>query len=285
MPSCQLVIITGLSGAGKTFASRCFEDLGYFCVDNLPPALLPTFAQLCASSEITQAALVIDIRGRDFFNDLTSALDQLAAAEVPYRVVFLDASDKVLVRRFSETRRKHPLGSEGRVLDAIVTERSMLEAIKARSDVIIDSSDLKPGQLKAAITSQLTQVEQGPRLAVTVMSFGFKHGIPVDADMMVDVRFLANPYYVPTLRNLTGNDEEVQRYVLEQPDARAFLAHLCTMVDFLVPRYEHEGKSHFTLAIGCTGGKHRSITLAIELARHLESRGVSVALEHRDERR
>jgi RNase adapter protein RapZ len=283
---CQFVIITGLSGAGKTFASRCFEDLGYFCVDNLPPALLPKFAQLCDSSEITQAALVIDIRGRDFFNDLLSALDELHTDEVAFRVVFLDASDKVLVRRFSETRRKHPLASAGgRVLDAISTERALLESIKARADIIIDSSDLKPGQLKTAITTSLNHMGSSPVMAINIMSFGFKYGLPVDADMVLDVRFLANPYYVPELRNLTGNDEDVQRYVLKQPPAKQFLVHTTALIDFLLPRYQAEGKSQFTLAIGCTGGKHRSITMANELARYLEDKRIDVSLEHRDIRR
>lgn len=282
MAQSKFVIITGLSGAGKSLASRCFEDLNYFCVDNLPPALLTKFAQLCASSEIENVALVIDIRGREFFGDFLSALDQMRQEGVSFQVVYLEATDKVLVRRFSETRRKHPLSSGGRILDDIQLERKMLASVKARADLIIDSSSLSPHQLKEEITRRMAAPSNGHAMHVTVVSFGYKHGLPVDADMVMDVRFLSNPYYVAKLRHLTGNDDEVKSYILKQPKARQFLEHLFQITDFLLPQYVEEGKSHFTIAIGCTGGKHRSITLANELAQHLQKQNFTVVIEHRD---
>ncbi|MBM3464671.1 MAG: RNase adapter RapZ [Armatimonadetes bacterium] len=282
MAKSKFIIITGLSGAGKSLASRCFEDLNYFCVDNLPPALLPKFAQLCGSSEIDNVALVIDIRGREFFGDFLSALDQMRHEGVNFQVVFLEGSDKVLVRRFSETRRKHPLSTGGRILDDIQLERKMLASVKSRADVIIDTSALAPQQLKEEIARLMAKPSNGSPLSVTVVSFGFKHGLPVDADMVLDVRFLTNPYYVSKLRHLTGNDDEVKKYVLKQPKAKEFLKHLFGITDFLLPQYVDEGKSHFTIGVGCTGGKHRSICLANELAGHLEHKNFKVVVEHRD---
>jgi len=282
VPHSQFVIVTGMSGAGKSLASRCFEDLNFFVVDNLPPALLPKFAQLCGSSEIESVALVIDIRGREFFGDFLSALDQMRSDGADFKIVFLDASDKVLVRRFSETRRKHPLSAGGRVLDAIDQERKFLEGVKARADYIIDTSSLSPYQLKEEITATMAPPSNGGPLSVTVVSFGFKYGLPLDADLVLDVRFLTNPYYVSRLRNLTGQHEEVQKYVLKQPKAQEFLTRLYGLTDFLIPQYVDEGKSHLTIAIGCTGGKHRSITLANELAKHLQEQDYRVVIEHRD---
>lgn len=285
VPPSSFIIVTGLSGAGKSLASRCFEDVNFFCVDNLPPALLPKFAQLCASSEIQNVALVIDIRGRDFFREFDSALDEMRRDGVPFQVLFLDASDQTLVTRFSETRRKHPLSSGGRVLDDIRNERHLLENVRQRADLIIDTSILSPTQLKEEIIARIAAPSTGSRISVTVLSFGFKYGLPMDADLVFDVRFLSNPYYVRQLRDLTGNDGEVRDFVLKQPKAQAFLDHLYQMTDFLVPEYVQEGKTHLTVAIGCTGGKHRSITLANELSRHLQAKNLRVVLEHRDIRR
>jgi UPF0042 nucleotide-binding protein len=281
-PTSNFIIITGLSGAGKSLATRCFEDLNFFCVDNLPPALLPKFAQLCASSEIQNVALVIDIRGRDFFSEFDSALDEMRRDGVPFQILFLDASDQTLVTRFSETRRKHPLNSGGRVLDDIRQERRLLENVRQRADLIVDTSILSPSRLKEEIIARIAAPPTGSRISVTILSFGFKYGLPMDADLVFDVRFISNPYYVATLRDLTGNDADVRDYVLAQPKAQAFLDHLYQMADFLVPEYVQEGKTHLTVAIGCTGGKHRSITLANELARHLQARNYKVVLEHRD---
>lgn len=281
-PTSNFIIITGLSGAGKSLASRCFEDLNFFCVDNLPPALLPKFAQLCASSEVQNVALVIDIRGRDFFGEFDSALDEMRRDGVAFQVIFLDASDQTLVTRFSETRRKHPLSAGGRVLDDIRQERKLLENVRQRADLILDTSILSPTRLKEEIISRIAAPPGGSRITVTILSFGFKYGLPMDADLVFDVRFLSNPYYVASLRDLTGNDADVRDFVLAQPKAQAFLDHLYQMTDFLVPEYVQEGKTHLTIAIGCTGGKHRSITLANELSRHLQSRSFKVVLEHRD---
>lgn len=281
-PSSNFIIITGLSGAGKSLASRCFEDVNFFCVDNLPPALLPKFAQLCASSEIQNVALVIDIRGRDFFREFDSALDEMRRDGVPFQVLFLDASDQTLVTRFSETRRKHPLSAGGRILDDIRHERQLLENVRQRADLIIDTSILTPTQLKDEIIARIGAPASGSRITVTVLSFGFKYGLPMDADLVFDVRFLSNPYYIARLRDLTGNDAEVKEFIMRQPKAHAFLDHLYEMTDFLVPEYVQEGKTHLTVAIGCTGGKHRSITLANELTRHLQAKSFKVVLEHRD---
>ncbi len=284
-PTSNFIIITGLSGAGKSLASRCFEDLNFFCVDNLPPTLLPKFAQLCATSEIRNVALVIDVRGRDFFSELDSALDQVRHDGVAFQVLFLDASDQALVTRFSETRRKHPLHSGGRILDDIQQERRQLEGVRQRADIIIDTSNLAPARLKEEIIVRVARPSQESSLSVTVVSFGFKYGLPMDADLVFDVRFLANPYYVAGLRELTGNETPVRDYVLSQPKAQAFLGYLYQMTDFLLPEFVLEGKSHLTIAIGCTGGKHRSVTLSNELGRHLEARHHKVVLEHRDARR
>ena len=281
-PTSNFIIITGLSGAGKSLASRCFEDLNFFCVDNLPPALLPKFAQLCATSEIQNVALVIDIRGRDFFRELDSALDEMRRDGVPFQVIFLDASDQTLVTRFSETRRKHPLSSGGRVLDDIRHERKLLENLRTRADLILDTSILSPTRLKEEIISRIAAPPAGGRIMVTILSFGFKYGLPMDADLVFDVRFLSNPYYVASLRDQTGNDADVRDYVLAQAKAQAFLDHLYQMTDFLIPEYVQEGKTHLTVAIGCTGGKHRSITLANELARHMQSSSFKVVIKHRD---
>lgn len=281
-PTSNFIIITGLSGAGKSLASRCFEDLNFFCVDNLPPALLPKLAQLCASSEVQNVALVIDIRGRDFFGEFDSALDEMRRDGVPFQIIFLDASDQTLVTRFSETRRKHPLSAGGRVLDDIRQERKLLENVRQRADLILDTSILSPTRLKEEIITRIAVAPAGSRITVTILSFGFKYGLPMDADLVFDVRFLSNPYYVASLRDLTGNDADVRDFVLAQPKAQAFLDHLYQMTDFLVPEYVQEGKTHLTIAIGCTGGKHRSITLANELSRHLQSRSFKVVLEHRD---
>lgn len=282
MQQSRFFVITGLSGAGKSLASRCFEDFNFFCVDNLPPALLTTFAQLCQSSEIQSVALVIDIRGREFFGELASALDALRHDGFAFQVIFLDATDQALVTRFSETRRKHPLNSGGRLLDDIQQERRLLENLKERADLIVDTSRLSPQQLKDQITRFVSPGgEIGHTLRITLMSFGYKHGLPMDLDLLFDVRFLTNPYYIPHLRNLNGNDAEVRDYVLGQPKAREFLAHLFTLVDFLLPEYVHEGKANLTIGIGCTGGHHRSTTLVNELAIHLKDR-YPVVIEHRD---
>ncbi|MHC9539684.1 MAG: RNase adapter RapZ [Vulcanimicrobiota bacterium] len=278
----EIVIITGLSGAGKSWALKCFEDLEFFCVDNLLPALLPKFVQLCATSDLNQIALVIDIRGRRFFKELVSALKEIPDYGFRYQILFMDASDAMLVRRYSETRRKHPLAQRGRVMEGIQIERKQLEEIKGLADRIIETTNLTPNQLKREITNLFFPAHDGFPININVVAFGFKFGIPLDADLMFDVRFLPNPYYVEELKSLTGNNEAVKDYVLRQEKTNEFLSRLFNLLEFLIPQYIQEGKSSLTIAIGCTGGKHRSIVLANELARFLESTGYRVQAEYRD---
>ncbi|HXF81525.1 MAG TPA: RNase adapter RapZ [bacterium] len=283
----EILIITGLSGAGKSNAMKVFEDLGFFCVDNLPPALVPKFAELCLTSEgrIRRAALAIDVRGGEFFDDLFASLSQLQEMGVDHQILFLDASDEVLVRRFEETRRKHPLGHAGGVLEGIRAERQRLQAVKERADKIIDTSTLTVHDLRQEIMDTFVRGGREGALTVGVVSFGYKYGIPLDADLMFDCRFLPNPHYVEVLRPLPGDSPEVRRFVLSQPSTQEFMRRLYEMMDYLVPQYVEEGKAHLTVAIGCTGGKHRSVVLADELARYLRDRGYKVNLRHRDVRK
>ncbi len=277
------VIVTGLSGAGKTEAMRALEDLGFFCVDNLPPALIPTFASLCQQSgRIDKAALVSDSRGGQFFHDLFRALHQLEEQGVPYRILFLEASDEVLVRRFKETRRRHPMAPEGSVLEGIRAERELLEPLRERAHFIIDTTTLSPRQLREQVTRQARQLTPTRGLSVTVVSFGYARGIPIDADLIFDVRFLPNPHYVPALQPLTGNDPAVAEYVFQWPLAQAFMERLYGLVDFLLPHFVAEGKQHLLIGIGCTGGQHRSVAVANELAAHLRRLGYDAVAEHRD---
>jgi UPF0042 nucleotide-binding protein len=279
----QFVIITGLSGAGKSNAMKVFEDLGYFCVDNLPPALLPKFAELCLQSDrIHHAAVAIDVRGGEFFNDFFVALDHLAAIGLPARILFLDASDDVLVRRYEETRRKHPLAQAGGLLEGIREERRRLEAVKERADWIVDTSTLTVRELRDTIVQTFLRGVQPGTLAVTVVSFGYKYGLPLDADVVLDVRFLPNPHYDETLRPLPGHSPPVRDFVLGAAPTQEFLRRLRDLLDYLLPQFVAEGKAHLTVALGCTGGKHRSVVLADELAAYLSGRGYRVAVRHRD---
>lgn len=280
----QFVIITGLSGAGKSNAMKVFEDLGFFCVDNLPPQLLPKFAELCLQSEgrVRRSALAIDVRGGEFFDDFFSALAQLEEMGFDYEILFLDAADDVLVRRFEETRRKHPLGQAGGVLDAIKAERELLQAVKERADRIIDTSSLSVRELRNEIVESMVRGGQAETLVVSVVSFGYKYGIPLDADLVFDVRFLPNPHYDETLRPLSGHSQEIRHFVLDSSHTQEFTQHLTRMMDYLLPRYVEEGKSHLTVALGCTGGKHRSVVLADELSAYLHQKGYRVSVRHRD---
>ncbi|HEY8498393.1 MAG TPA: RNase adapter RapZ [Limnochordales bacterium] len=277
------VIVTGLSGAGKTEAMRALEDLGFFCVDNLPPALIPTFAALCQQSgRIDKAALVSDARGGEFFHDLFQALRQLEEQGIWYRILFLEASDEALVRRFKETRRRHPLAPEGSILEGIRAERQLLEPLRGRAHFIIDTTALSPRQLREQVARQARQLSPTRGLSVTVVSFGYARGIPIDADLIFDVRFLPNPHYVPALQPLTGNDPAVAEYVLQWPLTQAFMERLYGLVDFLLPQFVSEGKQHLLIGIGCTGGQHRSVAVANELAAHLRRLGYDAVVEHRD---
>ncbi|KKM10678.1 glmZ(sRNA)-inactivating NTPase [Clostridiales bacterium PH28_bin88] len=280
----QLVIITGMSGAGKTQAVRCLEDLGFFCVDNLPPTLVPRFAELFGArdGDIDKVALVMDIRGGRFFKGLFEALSYLDAQGFRYEILYLEASDESLVRRFKETRRKHPLSPQGRILDGIIEERSHLEEVRGRASKIIDTSELSTQQLREQITELYGDLRDH-RLVITLMSFGFKHGIPLDADLVMDVRFLPNPHYVESLKPLTGQEPEVQDYVMNSPVTKTFLTKFLDMLSFLIPFYIQEGKSQLVVAVGCTGGQHRSVTLANKISEMLGQDGqYRVLVQHRD---
>jgi RNase adapter protein RapZ len=282
LPQGEIVVITGLSGAGKSWALKCFEDLEFFCVDNLLPALIPKFVQLCAASDLNQIALVIDIRGRRFFKELISALKEIPEYGFHYQILFMDASDAVLVRRYSETRRRHPLAPKGRVTEGIAFERKQLEEIKGLADRIIDTTHFSPNQLKKELTDLFFPKTDEFPININVVAFGFKYGIPLDADMLFDVRFLPNPYYVEELQSLTGNNQAVRDYVLKSEQAQDFLKRFLEFNDYLIPQFIQEGKSNLTIAIGCTGGKHRSIVFTNELARFLEGKKYRVQVDYRD---
>ncbi|GLX71302.1 RNase adapter RapZ [Paenibacillus glycanilyticus] len=281
----KLVIITGMSGAGKTIAVQSLEDLGFFCVDNLPPVLIPKFAELIEQSngKIGKVALVIDLRGREFFTALSESLNFIKEHyTISCEILFLDATDEVLVQRYKESRRRHPLAPEGMPLEGIRLERRMLEDLKGSASQVIDTSTIKPALLKERIISRFTNLESNS-LSVNVTSFGFKYGIPIDADLIYDVRFLPNPHYVEHLRPNTGQNPEVYDYVMKWPETQAFLTKLLDMLQFLLPLYHKEGKSQVVIGIGCTGGKHRSVAIAEYLGRMLGSSDTErVRVSHRD---
>jgi UPF0042 nucleotide-binding protein len=285
MRSKRLILVTGLSGAGKSQAIRCFEDLGFFCIDNLPPALIPTFAQLCQRSRepIDQVALVTDVRGGEFFNDLFSALEALQGTDFHCQILFLDAATTTLIQRFKETRRPHPLtGHYPTLLECIEAERERLRQIKERADVIIDTSEATPRELQAEIEAVFRQEMPPETLTVSLTSFGFKYGIPVDVDYIFDVRFLNNPMYVEELRERTGQDPAVRDYVLADSRAKTLQMHLYNLLDFALPLHRQEGRTYVGLGIGCTGGRHRSVALVGEIAQHLADQGYRVFVQHRD---
>lgn len=278
----NLLIITGMSGAGKTVAVQSLEDLGFYCVDNLPPLLIPKFAELIEQSggRIKKVALVIDLRGREFFDTLTDALAQLdEMKQIHYQILFLDSSSQVLVRRYKETRRRHPLAPEGLPLDGIEAERKMLEELKGRANLIVDSSQLKPIQLKEKITNYFSTVES--KLTVNITSFGFKYGIPIDADLVFDVRFLPNPHYIDELRPKTGLDDEVAAYVFQYDQTIQFIEKLDDFIEYTLPHYQREGKSQLVIGIGCTGGKHRSVAISEHLGQKFKENYIT-RVSHRD---
>jgi UPF0042 nucleotide-binding protein len=280
----ELTVITGLSGAGRSEAAKAFEDMGWFVVDNLPPSLLGTMAELVTRSQgaVTQVAVVVDVRGRAFFSDLRAGLDELRGKGVTRRILFLEASDDVLVRRFEHVRRPHPLQGEGRLVDGIERERELLAELRGEADLIIDTTDLNVHELRARIEQSFAP-ENGAGLRATVVSFGFKYGLPVDADLVVDCRFLPNPHWEPELRPYTGKEQVIRDYVLGQPAATEFLDKYAELLGLLVQGYVHEGKRYLTLAVGCTGGKHRSVVIAEELGARLATQpGADVRVVHRD---
>ncbi|TCT18779.1 UPF0042 nucleotide-binding protein [Melghiribacillus thermohalophilus] len=279
----QVVIITGMSGAGKTVAVQSFEDLGYFCVDNLPPALIPKFLELMREnqSKISKVALVMDLRGREFFDSLFDALDQLSKEEwIQEQVLFLDADDDVLVSRYKETRRSHPLASEGLPLEGIHREREILDELKGRAQQIIYTSNLKPRELREKIIHTFKEKSQQV-FSVHVVSFGFKHGLPIDSDLVFDVRFLPNPHYVESLRPLTGQNHEVSSYVFKWSETQTFMEKLIDLLTYMLPHYKREGKSQLVIAIGCTGGQHRSVAIAEHLGKVFSGDYVT-HVSHRD---
>ncbi len=280
----QLVIITGLSGAGMSSAMNVYEDLGFFCVDNLPVQLIPSFVQLLDRKEsgIKHAALGVNIREGELLKLFPQVYAKLRGrSDIETTVLFLEASDSALQRRYSETRRPHPLG-EGTVLEAIAAERKALEPVRALADIVVDTSDHTVHTLRAFFKKRFASDNTENKTEITVMSFGYKHGVPIDADIMLDVRFLPNPYFVPELKEFTGNDQPVINYLEHNPEVTATLEHFTSLLDYLVPLYQREGKSYVTIAIGCTGGKHRSVYSANQLAKHLNQAGFHAHVMHRD---
>jgi len=282
----DLVIVTGLSGAGKTQAVRCLEDMGYFCVDNLPPELVPRFLELMgqAGETVGRVALVIDVRGGHFFPAVFETLAFLDRQGVNYEILFLEAADETLVRRYKETRRRHPLSEEGSILEGIREERRRLEELRGRANKVIDTTELSPQELRDQIRELFGRPDD-TSLRVTVMSFGYKYGVPLDADLVMDVRFLPNPFYVEELRPLSGQDRQVVDFIFRHPAAGEFLERFLALLRFLLPHYLQEGKTHLVVAIGCTGGLHRSVTFADKVATALKEEGCRVTVTHRDLRR
>lgn len=281
----RFVIVTGMSGAGRSTALRVLEDAGYFCVDNLPISLIEKFSELIypGNTEVTKVALGIDIRSGKAFDELAAVLEELTVAGVNYEILFLDASNEVLVKRYKETRRTHPLAQDGRVADGIREERRRLEFLKKQADYIIDTSSLLTRELKQELDKIFVQNKNFKNLVISVLSFGFKYGIPTDSDLVFDVRFLPNPYYYEDLRKLSGNDRPVQDFVMGFEVSHRFLDKLIDMIQFLIPNYVLEGKNQLVISIGCTGGKHRSVTLANKLYERLrENTDYAVRIEHRD---
>jgi UPF0042 nucleotide-binding protein len=281
----DLVIITGMSGAGRTEAMHTFEDLGYFCIDNLPPSLLLNLVSLAGLSAggKRRLAVVCDMRAKEFFSELNEELRRIAEAGVSYRILFLDSRDDALLARFKASRRRHPLTEGGMTIIAgIQRERGMLSTVREMANSVIDTSEIDPRELRRLIRSLFSKQTDQESLVVSVFSFGFKHGMPVDADIIIDVRFLPNPYYEPPLRALTGLTDEVRSFVLEQDETRRFLKSWRELLDVIMPGYVKEGKQNLSIGVGCTGGQHRSVVLAEETGRHLSQTGYRVATTHRD---
>ena len=279
----RIVIVSGLSGSGKSTAVKALEDLGFYCVDNLPLVLVTTFADLCRQSrDISRVALVADVREKEFLKDFPVIHKELRERGTPAEVLFLEAGDEALLHRFQETRRRHPLAPEGGVLEGIQLEREKLADVRKLADHVLDTSGLTVHDLRRAVNRLFTGTSEGFRMNVKLVSFGYRHGLPEQADLTVDVRFLPNPNFVDALRPRTGLDPAVADYVLQRPETQTFLAKFCDLVDFLVPLYEKEGKAYLTIGIGCTGGRHRSVAIAQVLERHLRQRVEQVTVEHRD---
>lgn len=280
----RFIVITGISGAGKSLVAKHLEDAGFFCIDNLPPLLIPKIAEIVSQSyrKMDKIAVVIDIRGGELLYDLFPALDALTGDGHTYEILFMEASDKVVIERYKESRRSHPLALEGRLVKGIAEERRVLQKIKDRANYVIDTSTLAPKQLKDAITGILGRDSAFKGLIINIISFGFKYGIPIECDLIFDVRFIPNPYYIESMRKHTGKNEDVKEYVFSMPETTEFMEKLHSMLDFLIPNYIKEGKSQLVIGIGCTGGRHRSVAIANELGRYLEQQENRIVIEHRD---
>ncbi|MEY8321932.1 RNase adapter RapZ [Lachnospiraceae bacterium 46-61] len=280
----RFVIVTGMSGAGKSTVLKFLEDINFFCVDNLPPALIPKFAELCyeQGGEIDKVAMGIDIRGGKLFSDLFSVLSTLQGLGYDYEILFLDASEKTLIKRYKESRRSHPLSKKGSIAEGITKERQMLQEVKNKATYIIETSHILTRELKEQINKIFLENQKFESLIITVCSFGFKYGIPVDSDLVFDVRFLPNPFYIQELKELTGNDAPVSDYVMSFEESNTFLYKLTDMIEFLIPQYIKEGKNQLIISIGCTGGKHRSVTLANALYEKLHQKNHNILLKHND---
>ncbi|MBE5865353.1 MAG: RNase adapter RapZ [Lachnospiraceae bacterium] len=281
----RFVVVTGMSGGGKSTALKMLEDVGFYCVDNLPSSLIEKFVELISmpNGEITKVALGLDVRADQSFKETTRILKSLKAKGYQFEILFMEASEQVLIKRYKETRRVHPLAVDGRVEDGVRKEQEVLKTIRKMADYVLDSSTLLTRELKAELDRIFVRNEEYNSLMITIMSFGFKHGIPADADLVFDVRFLPNPFYIDELKHKTGNDKEVQDFVMSFQDSDIFLEKLADMIHFLVPNYVKEGKYRLVIAIGCTGGKHRSVTLANELYKRMKDQGeYGIKLYHRD---
>lgn len=280
----EIVIITGMSGAGKTVAMQNFEDMGYYCVDNMPPKLVPTFFELTKESgHIKKIALVMDLRTRDFIEDINSALETIEdSPHTTKRILFLDASDEELVTRYKETRRSHPLEYNGRVITGIERERELLNKIKLKAQIVIDTTNMTSKELRTRLLDEFKRKDDNVSFRIEMLSFGFKHGLPIDADIVMDVRFLPNPHYIDELRPQRGLDAPVYDYVMQQPETDPFYRKFMDLLNYCIPGYKREGKANVTIAIGCTGGQHRSVALTERVGRKLRTDGYNVNISHRD---
>ncbi len=280
----SFIIVTGLSGAGKTQAMKALEDLEYFCIDNLPPLLLPRLIEIntARQQETRKFAIAMDVRGKEHFADLSQAVEWLDNSGTSYQIIFLDCKDSILVRRFSETRRRHPLIEQGSIYDSIRYERTLLAEVRELADVIVDTSAFKPVELKTHLNSVLTGKPIHQLLTLDIISFGYKYGVPNDGDIVFDIRFLPNPFYIEEMKRLTGKDQAVSDYVMKWPQTKEFLDRFYGLLVSLIPAYSEEGKARLTVGIGCTGGQHRSVAISIELGRRLSQDGIINRVRHRD---
>lgn len=282
----KVIIVTGLSGAGKSQAINCLEDMGYYCIDNMPPALIKNFLNLAGigkASSIDKAALVIDVRGGEFFADAKASLEELSRSDLNYKIVFLEASREVLIRRYNETRRSHPLSESGTVEEGIEKETQLLSEIRKMADFVIDTSNMKSARLRQEIKSIINEEgENENSFIINIRSFGYKYGIPLDTDLVFDMRFIPNPFYVPNLKPLSGNNKKVQAFVMKHEESKKFICMVDEIVSYLIPFYAREGKYHLNISFGCTGGHHRSVAMANIFAEKFKADGKRITIEHRD---